>query len=73
MSENFPAEKEQRRKPLYPVLSDAKKMNKRANINYDQIFTDGINYNAKDRHKLPDELKPEKIAMPTANGITAFF
>ncbi len=35
MTENFPAEIEHRRKLLYPVISTAKKMVNKANINYD--------------------------------------
>ncbi len=48
-------------------------MGKRTNINYDHICIAGVNYKAEDLHKLPEELKPETIAMPTANGITGFY
>ncbi len=68
-----PPEIEQRRKMLYPILSAAKKLSKFASINYDKLYVDGKMYRHDELHKQPDNLKPEKIATRTQNGIPAFF
>ena len=73
LAENFPAEIEQRRQILTPILKAAWKLEKKATLSVDRLRIDGIEYTVNTLDKLPAELDPRKIATPQKDDVTVFF
>ena len=76
LDEDFPEEVRSARKILMPVMMEARRVGKRANLNVDKLYIDGTPYSTQTLKNLPDThwLNPKRIATPEINDdIVAFF
>lgn len=73
ISEDWPAEIEQKRRILDPVAKEARKLGHRAGLNVDKLFIDDQTYTIHDVDRLPATLHPSNLATKSMNNITAFF
>lgn len=71
---------EDRRKELKPVITAAIQINKstgqnryNAKLRDDKVIINNKSYTIENMNQLPAELRPQNIATPSKNGITAFF
>lgn len=74
MHEDFPQDIISRRNVLMPIMLEARRQNKYANLVADRLVIDHVNYTIHTLDKLPPELDPSKFGTKKVNGnITAFF
>lgn len=80
LDDDYPAEIEEHRRDLKPVLHAAKrsrdetgKPKYRANLHADRLIINGKQYTVDNTHRLPNELKLENVSTKQKDGITAFF
>ena len=50
--EQFPAEVEQRRKSLFPVMRDARRRHKKVKLVRDRLYIDGVEYVPPEGHDV---------------------
>ena len=73
ITESFPAEIEEKRRPLYPILRAAKRNKMKATIKYDKLIVEGVSYDCNSLDKLPEQLNPAKLSTVTKDQVTCFF
>ena len=75
VNEDFPAEVEQRRKILYPILKRAKSMNGKyqSRIIIDKLIVNGNSYTVENLHLLPDDLNPRNTSKAENETMFCFF
>ena len=73
ISENFPEEISRRRRTLFPIMSSAMKMGKKAMMKYDKLVIEGKKYSVDTLGTLPPELNPAYTATKTVDDVTCFF
>ncbi len=73
MKEDFPAETEQRRQRLYPILKEAKRLGKKAQLNVDKLKIEGKTYTVDTLASLPKDLLPENISTKRAGKQVLFY
>ena len=64
MQEDFPVEIKERRNILRPVMNAARRQNKHAILNVDQLLIEGKPYTVKTLGSLPEDLNPAHIHTP---------
>ena len=73
MSEDFPEEIERKRRTLFPVMKAARNDGQRASLAFDKLYINEQSYTVDTLHQLPDQYKPENIAMKREGGYIFFF
>lgn len=75
VSEDFPPEIHQRRKPLLLIFHEAKKKSEKykPKLNGDTLFISGKRYKVEDINELPDELQPTNICTKSNNAMIGFY
>lgn len=77
--EDFPKQINNNRKELKPILIAANKKNTEGDTRYkaalkgDSLHINNNKYTVKNMNEVPNELRHEKIATPSRDGLTAFF
>ena len=62
LSEDYPAEIQQRRKKLFPILKAARQQRMKASLSVDKLMINDREYTVNTLHSLPPELHPDKVA-----------
>ena len=73
ISEDWPAEIEQKRRILDPVAKEARRLGHRAGLSVDRLWIDDQNFTVHDIDRLPAKLHPANLATKSKDNITAFF
>ena len=73
INEDFPQQVERKRAFLRPYLKAAYASQRRATLRGDTLIVESEKYTVDTLHLLPDDLKPEKVAIKTKGEISAFF
>ena len=73
MKEDFPQETIQKRKILFPIMINARKQNKFAELREDKLVIDRKVYTIENLNELPEGLNANRIATKRIGDITAFF
>ena len=75
IKEDFPTEIDSRRLTLRPKLREANKHEEfrgKCKLKYDKLIIQGNSYSTEQLHRLPEVLKPEKIATKRDEHCTAY-
>ncbi len=73
INEDFPVEITQHRRELEPIMREARRQGKQANISVDKLIIEGRSYTVDSLERLPEELSPARVVTRTNGEITAFF
>ena len=75
MSEDYPAEVKQARRVLFPIFRAAQqsRMVTYSSLRLDKLSINGTQYTVDSLSKLPEFLRPEKIATRKAGDVTVFY
>ena len=73
INEDFPQEVEKKRSFLRPYLRAAYASKRRATLNGDTLIVESNQYTVDTLHLLPDDIKPEKVAVKTVGDVSAFY
>ena len=73
VNEDFPQEVEKKRAFLRPYLKAAYASKRRATLAGDTLIVESLKYTVDTLHTLPDDIKPEKVAVKTNGQVTSFY
>ena len=73
VNEDFPPEVEKKRAFLRPYLKAAYATKRRATLMGDTLVVESLKYTVDTLDQLPDDMKPEKVAVKTVGDVTTFF
>ena len=73
MNQDFPPEVEKKRSFLRPYVKAAYATGKKAVLVGDMIMVNGIKYSTNDLEKLPEDMRPDKIAIQEKDGVVLFY
>jgi len=73
LSEDFPPEVIERRRVLFPIMKEARKLEMRSYLTSDKLIIDDKSYTVKTLSSLPSDLDPAKLSTKQYNNVTAFF
>ena len=73
INEDFPQEVEKKRSFLRPYLKAAYATKRRATLSGDTLIVESLKYTVNTLDQLPDDMKPEKVAVKRSCNITSFF
>ncbi len=73
LAEDFPAEIEQERRKLVPIMKAAKNMKMEAYMNVNKLYINKQMYTVQTLHQLPKRLQPEQLSIVKDKKYTFFF
>jgi ribA/ribD-fused uncharacterized protein len=73
LKEDFPAEVEQRRSTLYPIMKAAKNNQQKTRLIADKLIIDGQRFTVETLEKLPSHLQPANLSTKILDNAVLFF